>query len=106
MRIGKNVSIALDVNLDIFFPELIEIGDNTVIGADTMILAHEFLVDSWRTGEVRIGRDVMIGARCLILPGVAIGDGATIAALSLVNQDVPARAFAAGVPAQVKKRAD
>jgi len=104
MKVGRNVSIGLGATFDIFFPELIEIGDNSVIGYNAAILAHEFLVHEWRRGRVRIGRDVMLGAKCLVLPGVEIGDGATIAAYSLVNRDVPPGAFAAGVPARVRRR--
>ncbi len=101
MRVGRNVAIGLGATFDIFFPELIEIGDNSVIGYNATLLAHEFLVGEWRTGRVRVGRDVMIGAMCLVLPGVEIGDGATVAAYSLVNRDVPPGALVGGVPARV-----
>ena len=101
MKVGRNVSIGLGAMFDIFFPELIEIGDNTIIGYNAAILAHEFLIHEWRKGKVKVGRNVMIGARSLILPGVEIGDGATVAACSLVNRDVPPGAFVGGVPARV-----
>ncbi|WP_456474925.1 acyltransferase [Candidatus Pyrohabitans sp.] len=101
MKVGKDVSIGLGAMFDIFFPELIEIGDNSVIGYNAAILAHEFLVKEWRRGRVKVGRNVMIGARSLVLPGVEIGDGATISACSLVNKDIPAGALAGGVPARV-----
>ncbi len=100
IRVGKDVSVGLGVTMDIFFPELIEIGDNTVIGYDSLILTHEFLVKEWRKGRVRIGKDVMIGAWSLIMPGVKIGDGAKIASYSLVNRDVKAGEFVGGVPAK------
>jgi len=45
-----------------------------------------------------ICEDVTIGANCTILPGVIIGKGATVSAMSLVNRDVPAGAFVGGVP--------
>ena len=45
-----------------------------------------------------VGRDVLIGANCTILPGVVIGDGATVSAMSLVNKDVPPGAMVGGVP--------
>lgn len=102
MKVGKNVSIGLGATFDIFFPELIEIGDNSVIGYNAAILAHEFLVKEWRRGRVRLGKNVMLGARSLVLPGVEIGDNATVAAYSLVNRDIPPGAFAAGVPARVR----
>ncbi len=52
-------------------------------------------------GDTRIGNDVWIGMEALIMPGVTIGDGAIIAARSLVNQDVPPYAMVAGTPARV-----
>ncbi len=102
-RIGKNVSL-LGIKIDIFFPELIEIGDNTIIGQDTMLITHEFLSDHWKNGRIRIGRNVMIGTLCLVLPGVEIGDNATVAAYSLVNKNVRPNAFVGGVPAKEIKR--
>lgn len=51
-----------------------------------------------------VGRDVWIGAGCRILDGVAIGDGAVIAAGSVVTRDVPKETIAAGVPAEVIRR--
>ncbi len=98
MKIGKGVSIGLGAMFDIFYPELIEIGDNSVIGYNTLILAHEFLVEEVRTGPVRIGRNVLISANCTVLPGVTIGDGAKVSAMSLVNRSIPAREFWGGIP--------
>jgi acetyltransferase-like isoleucine patch superfamily enzyme len=90
----------LGVTLDVFFPQLISLADNSIIGYNTVILAHEFLVKELRTGPVTIGEDVMIGANVTILPGVHIGDGATVSACSLVNADVPPGAMVGGVPAR------
>lgn len=100
IKIGKNVSIGLGATFDIFFPELIEIGENSIIGYDTLILTHEFLIDNWRKGKVEVGKNVMIGARCLILPGVKIGDNVKIAAYSLVNKNIPKNCFVGGIPAK------
>jgi acetyltransferase-like isoleucine patch superfamily enzyme len=50
-----------------------------------------------------IGNDVWIGHGAFILPGVKVGDGAVIAAMSVVTKDVPPYAVVAGCPAQVKK---
>jgi acetyltransferase-like isoleucine patch superfamily enzyme len=98
MKVGKNVSVGLGVVFDVFFPELIELGDNSIIGFDSTILAHEFLVTEFRKGQVKVGKNVLIGARSLILPGVEIGDGARVSAMSLVNADVAAGSFVGGVP--------
>jgi acetyltransferase-like isoleucine patch superfamily enzyme len=50
-----------------------------------------------------IGNDVWIGHGAFILPGVTIGDGAVIAAMSVVTKDVPPYAVVAGSPARIKK---
>lgn len=98
IKIGKNVAIAYKVTMDILFPELIEIGDNTIVGYGCTLLTHEFLIKEMRLGKIKIGKNVMIGANSTILAGVTIGDGAIISAMSLVNKNVPKSAFVGGVP--------
>jgi acetyltransferase-like isoleucine patch superfamily enzyme len=104
VKVGKNVAFGLESTVDIFYPELIEIGDNTIIGYNAVILAHEFLMDELRIGKVKIGRNVTIGANCTILPGVSIGDNSIVSAHSLVNSDIPPNVLAGGVPARVIKK--
>ena len=56
-------------------------------------------------GNTLIGNDVWIGHKASIMPGVTIGDGAIIAAHSLVTKDVPAYSIVGGNPAKlIKKR--
>ncbi len=58
-------------------------------------------------GDTVIGNDVWIGMEAVILPGVHIGDGAIIAAKSVVSRHVPPYAIVAGNPSTVvKKRFD
>lgn len=52
---------------------------------------------------ISIGNDVWIGMGAFLLPGVKIGNGATIAANSVVNADVPDYSVVAGCPAKVVK---
>ncbi len=98
MRVGACASVGLMVMFDIFFPQDVTLGEDCVIGYNSTILCHEFTRHEWRRGPVLIGRDVTIGANCTILPGVVIGAGATVSAMSLVNRDVPPGAFVGGVP--------
>lgn len=51
-------------------------------------------------GDTVIGNDVWIGYQALIMPGVRIGNGAIIAAGSVVTSDVPAYTVVAGNPAR------
>lgn len=101
MKVGDQTSFALMVMLDVMFPEKISVGRNTVIGYNTTILAHEYLIKEYRLGEVHIGSEVMIGANSTILPGVTIGDGAIVSAGTLVHKDVPSGAFVGGNPMRV-----
>jgi acetyltransferase-like isoleucine patch superfamily enzyme len=98
MEIGDQAAFALMVMPDVMFPEKIRVGKNTIIGYNTTILAHEYLIDEYRLGDVVIGDDVLIGANTTILPGVTIGDGAKISASTLVNKNVPEGAFVGGNP--------
>ncbi len=101
MKVGKETSFALMVMPDLMFPERIQVGDNTVIGYNTTILAHEYLIEEYRLGDVLIGDRVMIGANSTILPGIKIGDGAIVSAATLVHRDVPAGAFVGGNPMKI-----
>ncbi len=101
MKVGDQTAVALMVMMDIMFPEKISIGRNSIIGYNTTILAHEYLIDEYRLGDVVIGDEVMVGANSTILPGVTIGDGAIVSAGTLVHQDVPAGSFVGGNPMRV-----
>ena len=50
--------------------------------------------------EVRVGNDVWIGDRSIVLGGITIGDGAVIGAGAVVTKSVPPYAVQAGVPAR------
>ncbi|MDD5317164.1 MAG: DapH/DapD/GlmU-related protein [Candidatus ainarchaeum sp.] len=102
MRVGGGAAVGLDAQFDIFFPELIELGEDCIVGYGATVLAHEFLIDRYRTGRVRIGEKAVVGANAIVLCGVEIGDGAVVGAGAVVTESVPAGAFAAGVPARVQ----
>ena len=50
---------------------------------------------------VVIGNDVYIGHGAMIMPGVCVGDGAIVAAMSVVTKNVPAFAIVGGNPARI-----
>jgi len=87
----------------------VSIGDRVLIGYNSHILSsnhnvpsipHRIFEAGHAKSPVNIGDDVWIGAQCIILPGVSIGEGAVIAAGSVVTKDVPAFTYVAGVPAK------
>lgn len=58
-------------------------------------------------GDTIVGNDVWLGRECLVMPGVKIGDGAIIAARSVVSKDVEPYTIVGGNPARViRKRFD
>lgn len=52
-------------------------------------------------GKVSIGRHTIIGSGSVLLPGVTLGEGCSVGALSLVKQDLPEWSIGAGIPARV-----
>lgn len=83
----------------------ITIGEGCAISHDFTVMdsdAHE-LDGNRNTNPVHIGNHVWIGTRVTILNGVNVGDGAVIAAGSLVTKDVQAGSLVGGVPAKVIK---
>lgn len=66
--------------------------------------ALEKVIDLPSRGDTVIGNDVWIGYDSLIMPGVTVGDGAVIAARSVVVKDVPPYTIVGGNPAQCLKQ--
>lgn len=92
-------------------PYLISFGDNVVVATGVKFITHDvtsFVFSNmepdkvWkgRTGEIRIGNNVFIGANALILYDVNIGDNVIIAAGAVVTKDVPCNTIVGGVPAK------
>lgn len=99
VTVGDGVAWGLESTPDVFWPELVTVGDGAIIGYDATLLCHEFLHDEYRTGAVVVEDRAMIGAGAVVLPGVTIGADAQVAANSLVTADVPPGETVAGVPA-------
>lgn len=86
----------------------IAIGDAALFGPDVLVTAASYRYNdgspvtdqAMDEADVNIGADVWIGAKAIILPGVSIGQGAIIAAGSVVRKDVDANTIVAGVPAK------
>lgn len=106
--VGDNVDIAKDVIITTSGG--VFIGDRALIGYRTQILSanhkippigEPIPVSGDDYAEVHIGTDSWIGANVIITPGVRVGNGAIVAAGSVVTKDIPDNAIAAGVPARV-----
>ena len=111
VKIGQGVFIGYDVVIDTSFPELVSIGDYSIVAMRTTIVGHfkikPELLDPVGANEsgnsersVRIGNDVFIGAGAIILPNVTIGDGSVVTAGSVVTRSVEPLTMVQGNPAE------
>lgn len=55
-------------------------------------------------GDTVVGHDVWVGYDALVMPGVRVGDGAIVAARSVVTKDVPPYTIVGGNPAVVVRQ--
>jgi acetyltransferase-like isoleucine patch superfamily enzyme len=95
----------INSNLNLACFQRIEIGHGVAIAENVVIRDSDDhdLLDGvhQKTKPVKIGNHVWIGMGAMILKGVSIGDGAIVAAGSVVTRDVPPKALVGGVPAKV-----
>src|ERR1700735_1661252 len=99
MDLHPTCTFSLTTRFDRAFPRGVHVGAETYLAFEAAVLTHEMV--KARYAHTRIGRRCFIGARSLLMPGVAIGDGSIVAAGSIVTKDVPARSIVAGNPARI-----
>ncbi len=111
---GPNSNVKIGNHVGIFEgtiinpSESIEIGDDVGIGGEVMIWTHGAWLDVTQGfpsdfGPVKIGNNVWLPARSIVLPNVTIGDNSVIGIGSIINRDLPEGCFAAGAPCKVLK---
>lgn len=107
VEVGKNVFI--NHNCTMMSAGGIVIEDNVMIGPQVTLTTtnHDF-TDHFTLlcKPIHIGRNVWIGARALILPGVTIGENSVIAGGAVVTRDVEPNVVVGGAPARVLKHLD
>ncbi|MEE0800574.1 MAG: sugar O-acetyltransferase [Gemmiger sp.] len=109
---GKNVHFGSGVyanfNLTLVDDGEIRVGSHVMIGPNVVLTTAGHPVEpSLRRRAVQynlpisIGDNVWLGAGCLVMPGVTIGENSVIGAGSVVTRDIPANVVAVGVPCRV-----
>lgn len=79
------------------------VGKRCHVGAGAVLAG---VIEPASATPVIVEDDVLIGANAVVIEGVRIGEGAVVAAGSIVIEDVPAGAVVAGVPARIIKQKD
>lgn len=96
--------------LDTAYASKIHIGHNCVLSVNTIVLAHDFSLECGMTSlglgdlknekklvrDVYIGKNVFIGAGCVILPGTRIGDNCIIGAGTVCSGNIPENSIVVG----------
>jgi acetyltransferase-like isoleucine patch superfamily enzyme len=109
IRIGSGC-VMHDSFINVCMP--VEIGDNVGFSPGSAIITHGFwnsVIEGYTSefAPVKIGRNVIIGYRAVILPGVTIGDYCSIGAGAVVTKSLPPYCVVGGIPAKkIKTRPD
>lgn len=115
IKMGVRIGTACEINPTAAFgsePYLITLGDHVRVTADVEFVTHDGGVwvlrgmenefcNADRFGEIKVGNNVHIGMRSIIMPGVSIGNNCIIGAGAIVTKNIPDNSVAVGVPARV-----
>jgi galactoside O-acetyltransferase len=122
IKIANNVFIGGNTIIDCL--NEIEISDNVLISYECVLSDHDshstesskrlndlsrfqsgkMIWTEVESKKIKIEKNAWIGMRSIILKGVTIGEGAIVAAGSVVTKDVPSYTLVAGNPAIIKKK--
>jgi acetyltransferase-like isoleucine patch superfamily enzyme len=96
--IGNFCSIARNVSMQTY--------NHNMKKLTTYFIGQNLFKENWEDekvskGDINIKNDVWVGSHCVLLGGITIGNGAIVAANSVVTNDVPAFSIVAGSPAKV-----
>lgn len=88
------------------------IGNDVLIAFDSVILTEHHIYKKnyliretgYMTKPVKIGNNVLIGAKAIIMPGVTIGNNVVIGTNSVVTKNVPSNSIYGGIPAKLIKK--
>ena len=102
IMIGNNCFI--NRNCMIIAHEKIQIGDGTTIGPNVCIYDHDHDgKGGYKAKPVIIGKNVWIGAGCILLKGISIGDNAVVGAGTVVTKDIKPNTIVYGKSGLIEK---
>ena len=111
LLIGDRCTINDGVFLDA--SDQLQIGDDVGIGHDVLIMTSSHVLEgshrrhgTLTTAPVRIGSGAWLCSRCVIQPGVTVGEGAVVLVGAVVTSDVAPNTVVAGIPARTVQHLD
>ena len=103
LKIGAGSVIGANAILDA--RGVLSIGEHVNLSSEVAIWTGQHDYQSpdfaYQSAAVVIGNHAWLSFRCVVLPGVSIGEGAVVAAGAVVTKDVPPYTLVGGVPARV-----
>lgn len=113
-KVGNGCFIGDHVRIDTGHADMITLEDSVSIAGGTRLLCHQRDFSNYCIGDdyMKLGyvikpivlkKGCLIGMESFVMPGVTVGEGAIVAAGSMVTKDVPAWTIAMGRPAKVVK---
>ena len=105
VKIGNNVTVKCGVQVW----DGIELEDNVMIGSNVTFTNDMYpraKNKDWKLLKTKVCKGATIGAGCVVLPGLTIGERAFVAAGSVVTKDVPAGELWLGNPAKFYRKVD
>ncbi len=113
VQIGDGTVINARLTLYDDYAGLVTFGSRVAVATDVTVIAsssannsalstHPYILEHViKIAPVRIGDDAWLGAQCIVLPGVTIGERSVVAAGALVSRDVAPGTVVAGIPARM-----
>ena len=95
---GVTLAVNCRIGAGVVMNQMVNVGHDVVIGDYTAIMPFTGI-----SGGCKIGSEVIIGGHAFIIPGRKVGDGATVAAGSIVFTNVKAGTTVLGNPAKRMK---
>ena len=104
-KLGSKIYLSSSNVVDPYFPELVDIGDNVVMGLGASIFCHEFIDGELFVGEVKIGKNCLVGFGSIVLPGTQMGDN-SILTPGFLTSDLKERTMAKGLDGSIRIEKD
>ncbi len=108
--LGKNVALYFANSGNCYFSGInkIYIGDNTMFASGVKVISANHDKEDYskhvKDGDpIIIGKNCWLGANCVILPGVKLGDNVIVGAGSVVTKSFQSNVILGGVPARIIK---